>query len=84
MSADEQDPRWNDKRFANKSPDVKFKNINRELNSKNTAATQEELEHSVLDTLAEELENIRKDANKVHQANTKGSDLIYLSKNIQH
>ena len=68
---DEQDSRWNDVDLLINHLDVKFKNINRELNSKNNAATQEELEHSVLDTLAEELENIRKDANKVHQANTK-------------
>eukprot|EP00943_MAST-04B_sp_MAST-4B-sp1_P005793 g5793.t1 len=68
---DEQDSRWNDVDLRINHIDVKLKNINRELNEKNNIATQEELEHNVIDTLAQELETIRKDANKVHQANTK-------------
>ena len=68
---DDQDSRWSDIDLRINQLDLRMKTIKKDLNDRDNMATKEEVEHSVLDTLAEELEIIRKDASKVHQANTK-------------
>ena len=69
---DDQESRyWSDIDLRINQLDLRMKSIRKDLHDRDNAATKEEVEHSVLDTLAEELEIIRKDASKVHQANTK-------------